>query len=475
MIFTPEPPQKLMIEFLLNHPRAYAMVGMGIGKSASCLEAFSRLYRAGKAKAMLVLAPMRVANLTWPMETQDWDQFRWMRVANLRSELGKRAFIAGAAHIYVLNYESIPALVKLVEKRGGTLPYDIIVYDEITKAKNHKSKRITALRKQIPTVYRRWGLSGTPTPNSLLDLFAPVRLLDDGQRLGVSFENFKKTWFTATDYMEYNWAPREGSDKAIEQKISDISLVLRSSDWLKDVPDASINDVEISLGPALTAQYKEFEEELILKLREDAEITAANAAALVSKLLQFTSGAIYDADKRVHEVHDLKMKALAKIVKQAGQPVLVSCQFLHEQARIRRLFPQARFFSDATTPTLQMHLIKQWNDKNIPMLVAHPRSIGHGLNLQRGSSCMVWMSLTYSREDYEQMIARLVRRGQHDVVEVHRLMCPGTVDDVVAEVLFEKKSTEQKLLSALMMLESMRDKPLSRRLRIKADPDTDWM
>ena len=227
------------------------------------------------------------------------------------------------------------------------------------------------------------------------------------------------------------------------------------------------------MGHDLTEQYKAFEKEQIMLLKNAVEITAANAAALVSKLLQFTSGAVYDAEKKTHVIHDLKIKALAKIVKQTKGPVLVACAFRHEQDRLRNAFPQARFFADATTPALQVHLLSQWNEGTIPILVAHPRSVGHGLNLQRGSKTMVWMSLTYSREDYEQMIARLVRRGQKDVVTVHRLMCPGTVDDVVAEVLQSKRDTEQSLLSALMMLESARE--LKPKLKIKhVEEDDSW-
>jgi len=453
MKFKPEPPQKIMIERLLKQDVAFAIVGMGIGKSASVLAAFVELQAELMVESMLIIAPMRVCNLTWPMEVQQWDEFKHLRVANLRTPLGRQSFIAGSADIYVINYESIPLLIKLVDKRGGEVPYQVVVYDESTKAKNPSAKRINLLRKELPSVRFRWALTGTPAPNSLLDLFAQVRLLDDGKRLGRSFDHFKRTYFNATDYMGYNWEPVAGAQDSIDARISDITLTLRSSDWLTDVPDCCINDVEVVMPAPLTAQYEEFKRELIMQLHQEVQITAANAAALVSKLLQFTSGAIYDADKKVHEIHELKMKALAKIVKETKGPVLVLCAFLHEQARMRRRFPQARFFADATTPALQMQLITQWNRREIPMLVGHPRSMSHGLNLQHGSQTMVWTSLTYSQEEYQQAIARLHRRGQKDVVTVHRLMCPGTVDDVVASVLEEKKSTEQRLITALMLLE----------------------
>lgn len=453
MKFTPEPPQVIAIKRMTTQDVVFNIIGMGIGKTASVLAAFKQLQDDLMVSSMLVIAPMRVCNLTWPMEVEQWDDFKHMKVANLRTDLGKRAFIAGSADIYVINYESIPTLIKLVEKRGGKAPYQVVVYDELTRAKNPSAKRINMLRRDMPPVRYRFGLTGTPAPNSLLDLFAQVRLLDDGQRLGRSFDHFKKTYFHSTDYMQYNWEPNEGAQERIDARIADITLTLRSSDWLKDVPDCCINDVEVHLSAPLKEQYEEFKKELIIQLHREVEITAANAAALVSKLLQFTSGAIYDGEKKVHDVHTLKTDALAKIVKETKGPVLVLCAFIHEQERIRKKFPQARFFADATTPSLQMQLITQWNRKEIPMLVGHPRSMSHGLNLQAGSQTMVWMSLTYSREEYEQAIARLHRRGQKDVVTVHRLMCPDTVDDVVAEVLEEKRNTEQRLITALMLLE----------------------
>lgn len=453
MNFVPEPPQKLMIDKIIKQDTVFALVGMGIGKTASVLSAFCQLQRDLEVNSMLVIAPMRVCNLTWPMEVQQWDQFKHLKVANLRTPLGRRAFIGGMADIYLINYESIHTLVKLVEKRGDTLPYQMIVYDESTKAKNPASKRINLLRKSLLSPPRRIALTGTPAPNSLLDLFAQVRLLDDGRRLGRSFDHFKRTYFAATDYQQYNWEPIPGAAERIDERIADITLTLRTSDWVKDLPDCYVNDVEVKLPPAVMAQYEEFKKELILELRKEVQITAANAAVLVRKLLQFTSGAIYDGEKKAHEVHDYKTEALAKLIKETKGPVLVLCDFKHEQDRIRRKFPQARFFADARTPTLQMQLITQWNRREIPILVGHPMSMGHGLNLQQGSKTMVWVSLTYSRESYEQTIARLHRRGQKEVVTVHRLMVPGTVDDVVAEVLEEKRNTEQRLLTALMLLE----------------------
>lgn len=253
------------------------------------------------------------------------------------------------------------------------------------------------------------------------------------------------------------WEMKDFTAETLERKLSDITITLKSSDWL-NIPDTVIEDVEIHFTDELRKRYHRLEAELVIQLRQDKILNVANAAALVIKLLQFTSGHMYDDERDVHPIHNLKMDALRKIIKAEKQPVFVACIFQHEQARIRAQFPTARFFSDATTPDAQTRLLKEWNTGKIPILVAHPDSVGHGLNLQYGSSILVYMSLTYSRELYEQMIARLARRGQKEITRIYRLMVPGTVDDAVAEALELKSKNEARLLSALQMLESYRNK-----------------
>lgn len=456
-VFIPVEPQEIFIEQLISQPDVLGFLGMGLGKTAATLHALNELFLSAEATAALVVAPLRVANLTWPSEVRDWDQFAWMRVANLRTESGKRAFLNGSAHIYTINYESLPTLVQLVERRRGTLPYDVAIFDELTKAKNPGSKRINLYRRKVPRATRNWGLTGTPMPNSWMDLFAQVRLIDNGQRLGRNFADFKRTYFYGSEQSHQPWKAKAGTVEALENKISDITVTLKSSDWL-DIPDTVYEDVELEFTPELKDRYKKLEADLVLHLREDKVLNVANAAALVTKLLQFTSGHIYDEEREVHPIHNLKFDALKRIAKQEKQPLLVAVMFQHEQDRIRQQFPEARFFADAKSVKDQAKLIEDWNAGRIKMLVAHPASVGHGLNLQYGSSAMVWISLTYSREMYEQMIARLARRGQEEVTKVYRLMVPGTVDDAVAEALANKAENEARLISALQMLESYRGK-----------------
>lgn len=449
-------PQLIIRDHLRKNHDALLFVGMGVGKTAAVLHHLSELFLSADATAALIVAPLRVANLTWPMECHDWPELRWMRIANLRTESGQRDFLNGRAHLYTINYESLHLLISLVERRKGRLPYDCIVWDECTRAKNPSSKRVNNYRRKVPRPLRNIALTGTPMPNSHLDLFAQVRLVDDGVRLGQNFLTFKKTYFFAPFMPFQPWKPKAGTDKAIEGKIHDITCTLKSSDWL-DIPDTVIEDVEVQFTPELKDKYETLEKELVIELRQDKTINVGSAAALVTKLLQFTSGEMYDDEKTHHPIHSLKFEALKKIIKAEKQPVFVSCAFQHEYARMKEHFPQSVFFNEAKTPAAQMELLKRWNAKQIPILFAHPASVGHGLNLQFGSSVLVFLSLTYNREWYDQIICRFARRGQTEITRVYRLMVPGTVDDAVAEALANKASNEARLISALQMLESMRN------------------
>lgn len=380
-----------------------------------------------------------------------------MRVANLRTESGQQDFLEGRAHLYLINWDAMNLLVSLVKRRGKHgVPFDVVIFDELTKAKNPGSKRVNHYRHQVPRVARQWGLTGTPIPNSWVDLFAQVRLVDGGQRLGNNFLDFKKRYFFAPATPFKPWEPKHDTEDALEARIADITVTLRSSDWL-DIPDTVYHDVEIKFTPELEAKYKKLEKELVMELRKDKMLNVANSAALVTKLLQFTSGHVYDEEREAHPVHNLKFDALARIIKEEKHPILVATIFQHEQARIRVQFPSAKFFADAKSIKDQEVLINAWNAGKVPLLVAHPASVGHGLNFQYGSHVMLWITLTYSRELYEQMIARLARRGQKQIIKVYRLMVPGTVDDAVAEALALKAQSESRLLAALQMLESYRN------------------
>lgn len=449
-------PQRLIIDHLRRCPNALVFAGMGISKTAAVLSHLAELFLSGEAVAALIVAPLRVSTLTWPMECAKWEPFRWLRVANLRTEHGQRQFLQGRAHLYTINYDSMRLLVDLVERRRGVLPYDAVVFDECTRAKNPSSKRVNLYRRKVPRPSRNILMTGTPQPNSSLDLFAQVRLCDDGERLGRNFTDFKKQYFFPPENMFQpgaKWRPKAQTEQLIEQRIHDITITLKASDWL-NIPDTEIIDVEIEFPPALRKRYETLEKELILELRSKT-MNVANSAALITKLLQFTSGHIYDENREVHHLHDLKFDALKKIVKECRTLFVAYC-FKHEEDRLRELFPQARFFNDAKNETTQKQLLDDWNAGKISILVGHPASMGHGLNLQHGGSDVAWISGTYNREWNDQLIARFARRGQENVTRVFRLMVNNTVDWAVAEALAEKSQNEARLISALQMLESMR-------------------
>jgi len=418
MKFDPQPHQLLMRDFLLNHERAGLFASMGLRKTSSTLAAMQDLMADGACRRALVVAPLRVSKLTWPNEIKKWDQFRGME-----------------RNIQFINYES---LHKISDLRG----IDLVVFDELTKAKNPSSKRINSLRPLLRPDILRWGLTGTPRPNSLLELFAQMRLLDDGLRLGRSYSMFQQAWFTS-DYMGYNWTPREGAEETIYEKIRDLTITLRAEDY-SDVADTVVEDIEVALPDSAKAIYNELEKELLAYV-EKREVVAVNAAVLVNKLLQVSGGAIYDAERSVLPIHDGKIKALQVCLKKLGnERAIVFCNFIHERDRICAAVPDA---VDASK--FDGDIEDAWNSGRIRWLVADPRSMGHGLNLQMGGRNVVWFSPTHSRELYDQANARVARSGQLLVPQVFRLICTGTIDDAVIETLRERGEAQGEMLSIL--------------------------
>lgn len=488
MIFNPLEHQKLAIDWLKAREVAALFAGMGLGKSASVLAAFDWLMRDGQAKGLLVIAPLRVATLTWPHEVEKWHNFKYMRVACLRTKAGLRAWEEGTADIYTLNYESIPKFCKshLVGATSDSIPVDTLVWDELSKAKNPSGKRINGytrvkkgkdgepetrinrlgnevqIKERVHGMHdfrnlfaRHWGLTGTPTPNSYLDIFAQIRLLDGGARLGTAFTNFRKSYFEPEDaYSQYpKFIIRAGAKQFIEKRVSDMALTLRSEDWL-DIPPTITEDIEISLPAAGKKVYKELEKEFLTILKTEMkkgkplEVVAVNQGALIQKLLQATSGAIYDENKEVGFVHDAKIKALIKLQKDLGEPLLVATKFKHEQARILAACDKAEVFNDES--------LKRWQDGKIKFLLAHPLSIGHGVDgLQHGGRSTCWFSQTYSPEEYNQWNARLARTGQGKETRIYRLTVPGTFDDAAIEAVSQKNEGEKGFLAAVKNLQTL--------------------
>lgn len=450
--FALSPPQVIASSFLDTHPDALLLLSVGLGKTSLILHTVKDLIALGLSKAALIVAPLNVATLTWPNEVAAFDAFRSLRIASLRTKEGKAAFKAGTADLYVINWESLHLVGNMLKEMGGTVPYDTVIFDEITKAKGHSSITIARYLRTCPRVARHIGMTGTPVSENYMGLWGQMRLVDGGKRLGRSFNLFRETYFQPTDWQKYKWVLKEGAAEAIQKRISDITLTLRSSDWF-DLPDVVLHDIEVPFPRELEKQYNQFEKDLIMEVK-GRTVNAVNAAALVTKLLQFTSGAIYDEERVVCQLHDLKVRALESVARQADGPLLVAYGFIHERERIREAFPKAVFFQDAKEAD-RPKLLADWNAGKIKMLCAHCRNISHGLNMQGGHN-LCWYTLPHSRDVYDQLIGRLHRRGQHEVVHVYRLMAPGTIDWSVAECLRAKDEQQSLFLRALQSLEAFR-------------------
>lgn len=408
------------------------------------------------------MAPLRVCNLTWPNEVAKWAHTRHLRVANLRTKDGWASLLRGDADLYLINYESLPRLgEQYLAKQRGAPPFDLVVFDESTMAKNPSSKRINGFRKYLGPIRYRWELTGTPNPNSLLEIFAQIRLLDDGARFGPSADKFKRTYFHATDYMEYNWVINgPEAERAIYRKVSDIALTLESKDYADFAPPV-VEDVPCPFPEEAREAYEEMEEELILSMGEgETPVVAPNAAVLAGKLHQIVGGAVYREDKTLANLSTTKIDALLALLNrlrkaEPNRTFLIACNYVHEQLRLADAVPGARLFASARSKADQDQLFRDWNAGRVPALVVDPRSVGHGLNLQSGGHTLVWFSLPWSRELYDQTIARLCRRGQDHVVEVYRLLCPDTIDDAIAETLRQREEGQRALFNALKNLRTL--------------------
>jgi superfamily II DNA or RNA helicase len=446
--FKPFDYQLPMIDHLLANDRAALFVSPGKGKTVVTLTALDALATVGQFKAALIVAPLRVCSITWPAQVERWAHTRWMRVAHLRTAAGLKAWHEQAADIYLINSELLPSrLPKMFPKsKSFELPVDTLVIDELSLAKNPQSKRFKALHKHLAKIERRWGLTGTPIPNNYLDLFMQIKMLDDGSRLGRTFTQYRDAYFYPADYMGYTYKLVTGSKEAIDAKLADLALVLNGEE--SDLPASSVVDVAAIMPPEARKQYKTLEKEMLAEI-EYGEITAPSAGVLVNKLLQLTSGAVYDEDRNVLPVHSAKIAALKAIIaKHKGEPILVLCAFKHESARVIAAIKGAKMFDERD--------LDDWKAGKIPVWVADARSLSHGIDgLQVSCRIAIWVSLTYSHETYVQTNARLIRTGQTAETLIYRIICSGTVDDAICEALRDKSDTQSGMLLAVRALQRM--------------------
>lgn len=462
MKFVPRSYQKLIVDNILYNKRTAVFAGMGLGKTASTLEAIRQIKAVRPSLTVLIIAPLRVAQSTWPDEVRKWDSFKDLRVSVIcGSAKARRDALLADADIYTINYENIPWLV---EELKGDWFFDLIIADESTRLKGLRARQGTQRAKALAKVaFKSEGfveLTGTPAPNGLLDLWGQMWFLDKGARLGKSFSAFQKEFFYpisrgggATRWVE--WKPQEGSDKRIKRRIEDVSITVNPEDYF-DVAKNIFNDIVVELPREVMRQYRKFARELYLELEGGAEVTAANAAVKTGRLLQMASGAVYVEDGEGSDaytvVHRAKIEALASVIEEAnGAPVLCAYSYRHEVDRILKAFPYARVL-DKSPQT-----IRDWNKGKIPLLLAHPASCGHGLNLQDGGNILVFFSCTWSLELHDQIVERIgaVRQAQagHDrPTFVHYLVAKGTLDEAVKERLSTKRDILDVLLDKKQVL-----------------------
>lgn len=399
---------------------------------------------------VLVIAPKRVAENTWTKEAQKWEHLHHLRVrpimgtAKQRMEAVISIFEGPFSDVYVINRENVVWLVELLQKRW---PFQIVVIDELSSFKSASAKRWKALRRVRGRIKRLVGLTGTPRPNGLEDLWPEIYLLDQGERLGKTLGVFRARYLTPdkmNGHIVYSYRPKDGAEDQVYEKMADICMSIRKEDVLS-LPGQIYEDIELTPPPALMKKYKQFERDKVMEcIDEDGEIVAGTEAALTNKLLQFANGAIYDTDGQVHELHDIKLDALEELLEEAGgEPVLVLYAYQHDADRIRqRITCRALDTPDD---------IDAWNRGEIPVALAHPASIGHGLNLQDGGHIIVWFGLTWSLELYQQANERLNRPGQKNICRIYHLILKGTHDARVLRALNNKDKGQAAAIEALRL------------------------
>lgn len=452
MIYKPYDYQKTAMRWILEKPRCGLFLDMGLGKTVSTLTAVQQLIDDCEIDRVLVVAPKKVAETTWSTEAEKWEHLHDLKVVKvLGTEKQRCLALSQKADVYVTGRDNF---VWLVGKYGGSLPFDALVIDELTSFKSAKSQRFKAMRIAVPSVKRVIGLTGTPAPNGLIDLWAQMYCIDQGERLGESVSRYRETYFETHKWnnIVVRCDVKKGCEEIIRNKIADICLSMQAKDYLQ-LPDMITHTVTVHLSAKVMAAYTKFEKDKVLEFEaehgdEPANILANSAAGLMNKLSQFANGAIYDEEKQVHALHDEKIERLAEIVEAAnGNSVLVFYQYKHDVPRIMEKLKGYRVRTYQGEADLQ-----DWNAGKIDVLLAHPASTAYGLNMQQGGHYIVWFGTGWNLEHYQQANARLHRQGQQHPVTVYKLICACTVDERASAALEEKKGVQQGLLDSLNYL-----------------------
>lgn len=457
---------------MVERPVAGLFLDLGLGKTSSTLAALTVLFKKKLINKVLVLAPLSVAHNVWPVEVRKWADFAHLRVAVLHGE-DKDAALQQDADIYVMNYEGLDWLtgatkvtlangkkaIKYDLKKFKAAGFDVLVLDELSKCKSHKTSRFDALKQILPLFNRRYGLTGTPASNGLLDLFGQIYCLDLGHSLGQYITHYRTRYFFQPPGSQFKWLPLPGSQEAIYEKLRPLTLCMEAQDYL-ELPELVENDILIDLPAKAQKMHNEVYYELLTHVTDDEVVLAPSKGVAVNKCLQITSGAIYKnadalepkllAKDQWYDVHDAKIEALQDLVEELnGAPLLVAYTFKHSVTKLRKAFPQAVFAEDHPGSKLTP-IIAAWNRGEIPIFFGHPASIGHGLNLQEACNHVCWFSLTYDLEHVIQFNKRVLRQGNKAPrVIVHRLVARKTIDEDVCDALRHKDNVQSALLAAL--------------------------
>lgn len=442
MKYKPHSYQEYAIRYIETHPISALLIDMGLGKTSITLTAIRNLlFDSFEVCKVLVIAPLRVAKNTWTDEIKKWEHLSTLTYSLIIGNENERlSALNEQTDIYIINRENVDWLVN---KSGYKFDFDMVVIDELSSFKNHQSKRFKSLMKVRPLVKRIVGLTGTPSSNGLMDLFAEFKILDMGKRLGYFIGQYRNTYFKP-DKMNgpivYSYKPLPNAENAIYEKISDITVSMKANEYLK-MPELLTSNYVVELSNSEKNQYDEMKKSLVLEIT-DGEITASNAASLSNKLCQLSNGAIYDDEQNIVEIHDRKLEALEDIIESMnGKPLLIAYWYRHDLERIKSSFSVREIKTSED--------ISDWNDGKIPVALIHPASAGHGLNLQNGGSTLVWFGLTWSLEMYQQTNARLYRQGQKNTVVIQHIITKGTIDEQILKVLQKKNKTQADLIDAV--------------------------
>ena len=442
MKYKPHEYQTYASQFIVGHREAALVLDMGLGKTIITLTAiYELLFDYFEVSRVLVVAPLRVARDTWPAEIRKWEHLSGLTYAvAVGTEEERLRALRQRADIYIINRENIDWLIS---KSGVPFDFDMVVIDELSSFKSHQTKRFKALMKVRPRVKRIVGLTGTPSANGLMDLWAEFKLLDMGKRLGRFVGQYRETYFVPdkrNQQMVFSYKPRPGAEEEIYRQIADITISMKAADFLA-MPGRVESEVTVFLSEAERKRYERMKAEMVVELG-GREIDAVSAAALSGKLLQMANGAVYDEDGKAVVLHSRKLDALEDIIEAAnGKPLLVAYWYKHDKERIQKRFATREVKTSAN--------IADWNAGKIPVALIHPASAGHGLNLQEGGSSLVWFGLTWSLELYQQTNARLWRQGQKDTVVIQHIIAKGTIDERVMAALSQKDKTQAALIDAV--------------------------